>query len=108
MTASSKRQALRRLRGFVGETVYLLCVKVDPAYTGHPGTGEGQPPIDPAAFVWMRATVSAVPDTPDGDLAPDDEIQIKEEDGSTTYYERRFLLTYEEAVALRLPKAPAP
>jgi len=102
-----RREALRRLRGFVGETVYVLCGRVDNTYDG-PGDGDAQPALDLAGFSWMRATITAVPDTPDGKLAPDDEIQIKEEDGSTTYYERRFLLTYEEAVALKLPKVPAP
>ena len=106
MSAKTKREALRRLRGFVGETVYVLCAKIDATYDGH--ESEAEPALDPDSLSWMRATVAAIPDTPDGKLAPDDEIQIKEEDGSTTYYERRFLLTYDEAIALKLPKVPAP
>jgi hypothetical protein len=104
---STKRKALRRLRGYVGETVYLLCAKIDDAYDGDLGRA-GAPATDTSGFSWLRATITEIPDTEDGDLAPDDEIQIKEDDGSVTYYERRFLLTYEEAVALRLPKVPAP
>ena len=107
MSAKTKREALRRLRGFVGETVYVLCAKTDPdAYSANPGDAE--PAIDPSTFGWMTATIMTVPDTEDGLLAPDDEIQIRWEDGSTTHYERRFLFVHEEAAALKLPKVPAP
>jgi hypothetical protein len=91
----------------VGETVYVLCAKTGPdAWSADPGDVE--PAIDPSTFGWMRTTIVSVPDTEDGLLAPDDEIQIRDSDGSTTYYERRFLFTYDEAVALKLPKVPAP
>jgi len=108
MSAKTKRRALRRLRGFVGETVYVLCAKIDPsAYSS--GRVDGQPAIAPSTLDWMRATVVSVPDTEDGLLAPDDEIQIRDEsDGSISYYEHRFLFTYDEAVALKIPKVPAP
>jgi hypothetical protein len=108
MSAKSKRTALRRLRGLVGETVYVLCAKVDPsAYSS--GPHDGEPAIDPSTLGWLHATIVSLPDTEDGLLAPDDEIQIRDEiDGSTTYYERRYIFTYDEAVALKIPKVPAP
>jgi hypothetical protein len=112
VNAKTKRQALRRLRGLAaGETVYVLCAKIDP--DGSNQQEEDEPAVDARSFSWVRAIVTGLSEasSPEVDDVPGlvrDAFQVEFDDKSTTYYERRFLLTYEEAVALKLPKVPAP
>lgn len=70
---------------------YIFCAKVD-EYGGN------EPAIDTSSFSLMKVTLLAA--HPDEDGVEGAEVRL--EDGTTTWYERRFLLTAEQLSTLQL------
>lgn len=61
--------------------------------------GGREPAIDTSSFSLMEVTVLAICADEDGL----DGAEVRLEDGATTWYEKRFLLTEDRLRALKLP-----
>lgn len=76
----------------IGEKVLLLCARVDEWGVDD---DQSQPAIDSHTFSWLRATVMS---------QEGEEVQLRLEDGAIAYYDRRFVLTMDEAKRVATPK----
>jgi len=72
-----------------GETVFLLCGRIDHDGLSLDPDNDDQPVLDPRSFSWLSAEVRG--------RESFDSYEIVFPDGSVTEYERRFLLTRTEA-----------
>lgn len=79
-----------------GQQAFVLCAKVDPFGVDDDLWERSEPAIEASSFSWLQVTVI-------GPGESDDTFEVRLEDGATTEYETRFLLTDEEAMGIALP-----